>query len=45
MPEAAGGFDELRPREVVRAGLLYCAAAFAVREFADSSNPRETGVS
>ena len=40
MPGGADFLDELRRRGVVRAALLYAAAAFAVLEFADIAFPR-----
>ncbi|MBW2389435.1 MAG: hypothetical protein JRG89_13490 [Deltaproteobacteria bacterium] len=40
MPDASGFLDELRKRGVVRAGLLYGAATFALLEFADIAFPR-----
>ena len=40
MTRSDGFLDELRKRGVVRAALLYVAAAFAVLEFADIAFPR-----
>ena len=40
MPGGADFLDELRKRGVLRAALLYAAAAFAVLEFADIAFPR-----
>lgn len=40
MPHGVNFLDELRKRGVVRAALLYAAAAFAVLEFADIAFPR-----
>jgi TolB-like protein/Tfp pilus assembly protein PilF len=40
MPGLNGFLDELRKRGVIRAALIYAAAAFAVLEFADIAFPR-----
>lgn len=40
MSGSHGFLDELRKRGVVRAALLYVAAAFALLEFADIAVPR-----
>ncbi len=40
MPGSHGFLDELRKRGVIRAALLYLAAAFAMLEFADIAFPR-----